>query len=99
MADAGSARLDLRDPAALIATCGGVGFVKWAPGSAASLATLPVAWLLASTTGTVGLASAALALFAIGVWAAGACERRSGVRDSPPSRTATCTSDTPNPSA
>ncbi len=83
MADAGSARLDLRDPATLIATCCGVGFVKWAPGSAASLATLPIAWLLASTAGAVGLASAALALFAIGVWAAGACERRSGVRDSP----------------
>lgn len=83
MADARSARLGLRDPAALVATCCGVGFVKWAPGSAASLVTLPVAWLLVSTTGMVGLASAALALFAIGVWAAGTCERRGGVRDSP----------------
>ena len=80
---ADAARLDLRDPATLLATWFGTGLVRWAPGTAASALTLPVAWLLRSHTGALGLALATLALIAIGIWAAGACERRSGTRDSP----------------
>ena len=82
-ADSGSIRLDLRDPASLIATCFGAGLVRWAPGTAASALALPAAWLLRRYTGEIGLAAAALALIAIGIWAAGACERRTGTRDSP----------------
>ncbi len=81
--DARITRSGLGDPATLIATWFGVGFVKWAPGTAASLATLPVAWLLRSYTGVLGLAIATLALLVIGIWAAGVYERRTGTRDSP----------------
>ena len=82
-ADIAPARLDLRDPATLVATWFGAGLSRWAPGTAASALALPAAWLLRSYTGVVGLAIAALVLFVIGVWAAGACERRTGQRDSP----------------
>ena len=81
--DARIAPPGLGDPAALIATWFGVGFVKWAPGTAASLVTLPVAWVLRSYTGMPGLALAALALLVIGMWAAGVYQRRTGTRDSP----------------
>ena len=81
-ADAKPARLLLRDPAVLIATCFGAGLVRWAPGTVASALALPLAWLLRSYTGTLGLAVATLVLIAIGIWAAGACERRTGTRDS-----------------
>ena len=82
-ADAGPARLDLRDPATAIATWFGTGLVRWAPGTAASALALPAAWLLRSYAGALGLAIAALVVIVIGIWAAGACERRSGTRDSP----------------
>ena len=82
-ADAGPVRLDLRHPATLVATCFGAGLVRWAPGTAASALALPAAWLLRSHTGALGLAVATLVVLAVGVWAAGACERRAGTRDSP----------------
>ena len=82
-AEACSARLDLRDPATLVATWFGTGLARWAPGTAASALALPAAWLLRSYTGELGLAIAALVLFGIGVWAAATIERRTGVRDSP----------------
>ena len=82
-ADAEPARLDLRHPATLVATCFGAGLLPWAPGTAASALALPAAWLLRSHTGAIGLAAATLAVIVVGVWAAGACERRSGTRDSP----------------
>lgn len=82
-ADAAPVRLDLRDPATLVATWFGTGLARWAPGTAASALALPAAWLLKSYTGILGLAVAALVLFVIGIWAAAALERRTGVRDSP----------------
>ena len=81
-AEAEPARLDLRDPAALIATCFGAGLVRWAPGTVASALALPFAWLLRTYTGTIGLAIATLVLIVVGIWAAGAHERRTGTRDS-----------------
>ena len=56
--------------------------MRWAPGTVASALALPLAWLLRTYTGTLGLAIATLALIVIGIWAAGAYERRTGVRDS-----------------
>ena len=82
-ADAEPASLNFRDPAVLIATCFGAGLARWAPGTAASALALPAAWLLRSYTGTLGLAVATLVVVVVGVWAAGACERRTGTRDSP----------------
>ena len=81
-AEAKRARLNLRDPASLIATCFGAGLVPWAPGTVASALALPLAWLIRTYTGTLGLAIATLVLIVIGIWAAGAYERRTGVRDS-----------------
>ena len=81
-ADAEPPGLDPRDPASLIATCFGAGLVRWAPGTVASALALPLAWLLRTYTGTIGLAIATLVLIVIGIWAAGAYERRTGVRDS-----------------
>jgi phosphatidylglycerophosphatase A len=81
-ADAQLAGRDLRDPAILIATWFGIGLVKWAPGTFASLAALPLAWILRSYTGPLGLAMAAGALFVVGTWAAARYERRTGTHDS-----------------
>ena len=81
-AEAEPACVHLRHPAALIATCFGAGLVPWAPGTVASALALPLAWLLRTYTGTLGLAIATLALIVIGIWAAGAYERRTGGRDS-----------------
>ena len=81
-AEAEPARVHLRHPTALIATCFGAGLVPWAPGTVASALALPLAWLLRTYTGALGLAIATLALIVIGIWAAGAYERRTGVRDS-----------------
>ncbi len=72
-----------RDATTLAATCFGLGFVRWAPGTAASLAALPVAWLLRTHTGVYGLAAATALVLVVGIWAAAAYERRKGVRDSP----------------
>jgi phosphatidylglycerophosphatase A len=53
----------------LIATIGGLGRVPFAPGTAASLAALPFAWLLAYYGGYRLLLVATLAAVLIGLWA------------------------------
>ncbi len=62
----------LRDPAVLLATWFGVGLLPWMPGTWGSLAALPIAWVIHVTLGWPGLAVAAIAVFAVGVWCAGA---------------------------
>ena len=56
-------------PAHLIATWGGAGLLRHAPGSWGSLAALPCAYGLQVGFGPVGLAVAAVVLFAAGCWA------------------------------
>lgn len=73
--------LPLRHPAMLLATWFGIGLVPRAPGTWGSLAALPFAWGISLLGGAGGLALAALALFAIGCWAAGIVARAGGVRD------------------
>jgi phosphatidylglycerophosphatase A len=68
-------------PAALIATGFGVGRLPLMPGSWGSLAALPLAWILKSAFGTLGLALAAGLAFAAGSWAAGAVAKASGAPD------------------
>ena len=63
--------LRLRHPAALIATCGGIGLLPWAPGTWGSLAALPVAWLIHQSFGAAALLAATLIAFLAGWWAAG----------------------------
>jgi phosphatidylglycerophosphatase A len=53
----------------MIATLGGLGRVPLAPGTVASLAALPFAWLLASYGGRVLLLGATLVAAVIGTWA------------------------------
>ena len=64
------ARVRPTDPAVLLATWFGSGFLPIAPGSWASLAALPCAALLVWVGGPVLVLAAGAALFAIGMWAA-----------------------------
>jgi phosphatidylglycerophosphatase A len=64
-------RLDLRDPATLIATWFGVGLLPKAPGTWGSLAALPLAWLFHHFGGPEMLAAATIVVFALGTWATG----------------------------
>ncbi|MFZ5608622.1 MAG: phosphatidylglycerophosphatase A [Pseudomonadota bacterium] len=68
-------------PAFWLATWGGVGLIRPAPGSWASLAALPFAYGLALWGGSLALALAALGLFFAGWWAASLYQRRSGESD------------------
>ena len=71
-----------RDTPTFVATVGGIGLLPGAPGSWASLASLPVAWLLLERFGPVALAAAAILAFALGWWASAAVTRRT-VDDDP----------------
>lgn len=53
----------------LIATLGGVGFAPLAPGTVASSAALPFAWLLMLYAGSAGLIIATIGVSALGLWA------------------------------
>ena len=72
------------DPATLVATGFGVGFLPVAPGTWGSLAALPVAWGIDWAFGPIGLAAATLAVFAVGLWAAEGAARRLGGEDPGP---------------
>ena len=71
----------LRHPAVLAATWFGVGFLPRAPGTWASLAALPLGWYLHVAWGPLGVAAAAIALFAAGWWASELVVRLSGEPD------------------
>lgn len=70
-----------RHPAWQIATWFGAGLMPKAPGTWGSLAAVPFAYGIHRVAGPAGLLVAALALFALGVWAAGEFSRRSGTKD------------------
>jgi phosphatidylglycerophosphatase A len=69
------------EPATLIATWGGSGLLRPAPGTWGSLAALPFGYALMSLTGPFGLIAGILLSFIIGIWAAGSVERRTGDKD------------------
>ena len=71
----------LRHPAMLIATGFGVGLSPVAPGTAASLVALAIAWAIHAVTGNPGLTVAAALVFAIGCWAADVVARVHRARD------------------
>jgi phosphatidylglycerophosphatase A len=56
-------------PASLIATGFGLGRLPVAPGTWASLAALPLAWLLDHVAGRPGIAAAGVAIALVGIWA------------------------------
>ncbi len=65
----------------MIATVGGIGRLRPAPGTWGSLAALLPAWIVATATGAVGLAVALLIVSAVGIWASEIYVRRTGTHD------------------
>lgn len=61
----------MRTPSGILASGGGIGLIPYGPGTWASAATLPVGWLLANAFGDWGLVLGSLAVFLLGVAAAG----------------------------
>jgi phosphatidylglycerophosphatase A len=76
-------RARLSDGPALLATWFGSGFVPRAPGSLAALTALPGAALLVWLGGPALLLGAAVALFALGIWASDAYMAAVKVHDPP----------------
>lgn len=76
-------RMPFGHEAVLASTFFGVGFVKWAPGTVASLLTVPLAWGIQRVGGPGALFLIALLIFAIGVWSSGVYMRRTGRADAP----------------
>jgi phosphatidylglycerophosphatase A len=77
-------RLPYAHPASLIATGLGIGIVPIASGSWASLAVLPVAWVIATHFGSWWLVPAGLLALVAGLWASARYCAASGEKD--PSR-------------
>jgi len=69
-------------PVCLISTGCGLGMLPWFPGTWASLAALPVAWVIREQAGTTGLAAATAVVFLIGLWTSEVYTRRTRERDS-----------------
>jgi phosphatidylglycerophosphatase A len=65
----------------LIATGLGVGLLPKAPGTWASLAALPLGWLICSWGGAIALGLAAVGVFIVGWWASEATARASRAHD------------------
>jgi phosphatidylglycerophosphatase A len=76
-----SPRPSLRDPAVLIATWFGAGYLPKAPGTWGSLAALPFAWVIVGAGGWPALAAATAALFALGCWASARTIAGTGIAD------------------
>jgi len=70
-------------PVRWLVTWFGAGLVPRAPGTAGSVAALPVAWILAWIGGAGLLLAAALVVFVVGIVACGIYARRSGREDPP----------------
>lgn len=66
---------------ALFVTWFGSGWLPWAPGSWGSLAAMPFAWAIITLGGPGLLAFAAIALFALGCWAADIALRETQTQD------------------
>lgn len=75
-------RLDFKHPATWLATWGGSGLIKPAPGTWGTLAALPFGIALMAYGGTYGLLIASLIVFIIGIWSAGHFERMIREKDS-----------------
>jgi phosphatidylglycerophosphatase A len=73
--------LSLWHPASLIATGFGVGLLPRMPGTWASLAALPAAWLIRSAGGTPTLGFATAVAIVLGWWAGGRVARASRAAD------------------
>jgi phosphatidylglycerophosphatase A len=68
-------------PVCLISTGCGVGMLPWFPGTWASLAALPAAWLIREQWGVAGLVAVVAAVFVVGLWSSTVYERRTREHD------------------
>jgi phosphatidylglycerophosphatase A len=73
--------LNFWHPACVLATWGGAGLMRPAPGTWGSAAALPFAWILAYIGGWPLLAVGVVVVFAIGWWAAQVYETADGGKD------------------
>jgi phosphatidylglycerophosphatase A len=73
--------LTLSHPAVLVATGFGIGLLRPAPGTWASLAALPVGWLIGVEFGATSLLLAAAIAFVAGWWASAIVAQASGIFD------------------
>jgi phosphatidylglycerophosphatase A len=67
--------------ASLLSTVFGVGYVRVAPGTAASAVALPFAWLILWKLGPAWLLAASAVAYVVGVWSCGIHARQAGVAD------------------
>lgn len=65
----------------ILATAFGVGRVRFAPGTVASLVAMPAGWWIGLLFGWIGVLIAAGTVFLIGWWACGTHARRIGAKD------------------
>ena len=77
----GSLGLPFTHPATIVATGCGIGLLRPAPGTWASLAALPCGWLLMTGFGVLGPLVAAMIAFAAGCWASARVAEASGIFD------------------
>jgi len=77
----GGLELRLSSPPVLIATGCGIGLLRPAPGTWASLAALPCGWLLDAAFGVPALLAAAALAFIVGCWASTRVAEASGIFD------------------
>ena len=75
------ARFLAAHPAHVVALGFGIGLVRWAPGTFATAATLPLYWALAAFMPPLAIALLAVPLFLLGVWACDVTGRDLGVAD------------------
>lgn len=71
----------IRSPVLLLATVFGSGLSPVAPGTAGSLASLPVIWLVLSALPAAAVAGLGLGLLAVGAWVSGVAGQRWGKVD------------------
>jgi phosphatidylglycerophosphatase A len=67
--------------ATVLSTWFGVGFLRPAPGTIASVVALPFAWLILWNLGPVALAAASTAAYLVGAWSTGVYAARTGGDD------------------
>lgn len=74
-------RPSLANPAVLLATVLGIGFLPKAPGTWGSLAALPLGWWIISSGGPTALVGAIVVVLAVGVWACAGYATATGTHD------------------
>ena len=74
-------RPSLANPAVLLATVFGIGWLPKAPGTWGSLAALPLGWWIVASGGWPALLGALLVVFAVGVWACAGYSKATGTHD------------------